>query len=81
MATAREQVRGLLKETEEASRALSRLGGVPGGGTARGGGLSTGDFRRMRGDIQDLSREVRRIGAGRPDPFLNDLMKSGPRRA
>lgn len=80
MATAREQVRGLRKETEEASRALSRLGGVP-GGTARGGGLSTGDFRRMRGDIQDLGRKVDRIGAGRPDPFLDDLLKSGPRRA
>ena len=80
MATARQQVRGLLKETEEASRALSRLGGVPGTG-ARGGGLSTGDFRRMRGDIQSLGRKVDRIGAGRPDPFLGDLLKSGPRRA
>ncbi len=81
MATAREQVRGLRRETEEASRALSRLGGVVPGTGAGGGGFSTGDFRRMRGDIQSLSREVRRIGAGRPDPFLNDLIKSGPRRA
>ena len=80
MATVRQQVRGLLKEAEEASRALSRLGGVSSAGGG-GGGLSTGDFRRMRGDIQGLSREVRRIGAGRPDPFLNDLIKSGPRRA
>ncbi len=80
MATAREQVRGLRRETEEASRALSRLGGVSSAGGG-GGGLSTGDFRRMRGDIQSLGRKVDRIGAGRPDPFLNNLIKSGPRRA
>lgn len=79
MATAREQVRGLRKEIREASRELSGLGGVSPGSAGRG--LSTGDFRRMRGDIQDLGRKVDRIGAGRPDPFLNDLMKSGPRRA
>lgn len=79
MATAREQVRGLRKEIREASRELAGLGGVSPGG--RGRGLSTGDFRRMRGDIQSLGRKVDRIGAGRPDPFLNDLTKSGPRRA
>jgi len=79
MATAREQVRGLRKEIREASRELSGLGGISSGNTGRG--LSTGDFRRMRVDIQGLGRRIDRIGAGRPDPFLNDLLKSGPRRA
>ena len=67
------------KEIREASRELSGLGGVTPGGTGRG--LSTGDFRRMRGDIQGLGRRIDKIGAGRPDPFLGDLLKAGPRRA
>ena len=79
MATARDQVRGLRKEIREASRELAGLGGVSPGG--RGRGLSSGDFRRMRGDIQGLGRRIDKIGAGRPDPFLDDLLKSGPRRA
>lgn len=78
----------LTKLTEEAKvlnrelRETSRL--MPGGGAGGAGaprGASANDFRRLRGDIRQLSRQVAGMGGrGAADPFLSDLGRSaGPR--
>ena len=60
---------------------LRRVGAGGTGGTG-GGSSSSGDMRRLRGDIQALGRQVAGIGGrGKPDPFLSDLERGGgPRR-
>jgi len=82
MATIGSQLDVVIRKAGEASRSLSRLTGVRVGGSQTAArGPSTGDLRRMRGDLQGLGRKIDKIGAGKADPFLMDLFKSGPRVA
>lgn len=81
---------GLLRDLTDDARRLNRelgeshrlldLSGAGGGGAPRR--VSGNDFRRLRGDIRQLGRQVAGLGGrGGVDPFLKDLARdSGPRR-
>ena len=83
MANAIERVQQLRQATAAARRELDSLSVPSGGAAGRVGtgprGATAGDMRGLARGIVVLSGKVDRLGKGKIDPFLADLMRSGPR--
>ncbi len=80
-----ERVQQLRREVSAASRELDSLSGprvgVSGANPGIGlRGASAADMRGLTRGLAALGGKVDRLGRVRPDPFLADLMRSGPRR-
>ena len=71
----------ILREARREIDSLPDLGGRGGSGAQGPRGANAGDIRQLGGKLDQIGRKLDRMGSRRADPFIRDLLRSGPRRA